>query len=215
MPTLRSLLFLAALAIGAAGAADAGSLEVTVLDKDGKPTPNAVVVVTASGTGAPSAPHEVVIGQQNMRFQPAVSLVAVGARARFVNNDAWEHHVRSSAAGALQFGTEGGFELRLEGRAEGKPAKTADAVFAKAGPVLLGCHLHSSMRGYVYVTDSPWAGLTGAEGSVTVQVPPGPATIKVWHADQLVDIAPQQTSVTDAPQKATMQLSIVPRGRRI
>ncbi|RYF81735.1 MAG: plastocyanin [Comamonadaceae bacterium] len=205
----------AALLLCIAGTAAAGPLEITVLDKDGRPTPNAVVVVLASGSGSPAAPREMVINQQNMRFQPAVSLVAVGAKARFVNNDAWEHHVRSSAAGATQFGTEGGFELRLDGKVEGKPAKSAEAVFDKAGPVLLGCHLHSSMRGFVYVTDSPWAGLTGTDGAVTLQVPNGPATIKVWHADQLIDIAPQQTAVTDAPAKATMQLSIVPRGRRI
>ncbi|RZL62603.1 MAG: plastocyanin [Variovorax sp.] len=204
-----------ALLLGAAQASLAASVEVTVVDRDGKPAPNAVVVVVATGSGAPSAPREVTISQQNMRFQPLVSLVAVGAKARFVNNDAWEHHVRSSAAGATQFGTEGGFELRLEGKLEGKPARTADAVFDKAGAVLLGCHLHSSMRGYVYVTDSPWAAVTGADGKATIEVPPGPATIKVWHPDQLADIAPQQTTVTSAPLKATMQLSVVPRGRRI
>lgn len=213
--TFRSLFLTAALLLGAAHAALAASVEVTVVDRDGRPAPNAVVVVIATGTGAPSAPREVTISQQNMRFQPLVSLVAVGAKARFVNNDAWEHHVRSSAAGATQFGTEGGFELRIDGKAEGKPARSADAVFDKAGAVLLGCHLHSSMRGYVYVTDSPWTGLTGADGKVTIEVPPGPATIKVWHPDQLADIAPQQTTVTGAPIKATMQLSVVPRGRRI
>lgn len=215
MSSIRSLIFSAALSLVAAGAGHAGSIEVTVLDRDGKPAPNAVVIVVAAGTGNPSAPREAVISQQNMRFQPLVSLVAVGAKARFVNNDAWEHHVRSSAAGAQQFGTEGGFELRLDGKAEGKAAKTADAVFDKPGAVLLGCHLHSSMRGYVYVTNSPWVGMTAAEGRVTIEVPSGPATIKVWHPDQLVDIAPQQTSITDASQKATMQLSVVPRGRRI
>lgn len=213
--TFRNLLLQAALSLAATHAAFAGALEVSVLDKDGKPTPNAVVVVLASGTGAPAAPRETVIVQQNMRFQPQVSLVAVGAKARFVNNDLWEHHVRSSAAGAMQFGTEGGFELRMDGKVEGKPAKTADAVFDKPGAVLLGCHLHGSMRGYVYVTDSPWVGLTNGEGVVTLQVPSGPITIKVWHPDQLVDIAPQQTTATDGARKATMQLSIVPRGRRI
>lgn len=38
-----------------------------------------------------------------MRFVPALTLVGLGAKVRFVNNDLWEHHVRTSAAGVAQF----------------------------------------------------------------------------------------------------------------
>ena len=136
-----------------------------------------------------------------MRFVPAVSLVAPGAKAHFVNNDPWDHHVRASAAGVSQFdaGPAGGFELMISGKPEGKPGKTADASFDKPGAVLLGCHLHSSMRGHVYVSDSPWAALTGTDGLATLDVPDGAASIKVWHADQLIDIAPLQV---DAGRRA-------------
>jgi hypothetical protein len=62
--------------------------------------------------------------------------------------------------------------------------------------VLLGCHIHGSMRGHVYVSDSPWAALTGTDGVAQLeQVPEGAAQIKVWHADQLIDIAPQAYTV--------------------
>ena len=191
-------------------------MQVTVLDREGKPVVNAVVVVVsaASATAStPGLPKDVVIGQQNMRFVPAISLVAVGARAHFVNNDPWEHHVRASAAGIAQFNDDaaGGFELRIDGKVDGKPAKSADAVFDKPGAVLLGCHLHNSMRGYVYVSDSPWASLTSPEGVASLDVPEGAAIIKVWHPDQLIDIPAQQTTVTAAPAKATMQLSVVCR----
>ena len=72
------------------------------------------------------------------------------------------------------------------------------------------------MRGHVYVSDSPWTVLTGADGIANVeQIPDGGAQIKVWHADQLLDIAPQQTTVSATPGKATMQLTVVPRRRRI
>ena len=37
----------------------------------------------------------------------------------------------------------------------GKPAKAAHATFDRPGPVLLGCYLHASMKGHVYVSDSP------------------------------------------------------------
>ncbi len=198
----------------------AGNLQVLVLDKEGKPVPDAVVVVVPVNKGAPKAalPTQVTISQEKMRFIPAVSVVAVGARASFINNDPWEHHVRASAAGLAQFSTanSGGFELRIDGKPDGKPGKAADGVFEKAGAVLLGCHIHGSMRGHVYVSDSPWAVLTGADGIANVeQIPDGGAQVKVWHADQLLDIAPQQTSVSAAPGKVTMQLSVVPRRRRV
>ena len=194
---------------------------VQVLDKEGKPASDAVVVVVpASKTGSPKTPlpSQVTIYQEKMRFVPAVSLVALGAKAQFVNNDPWEHHVRASAAGVAQFNAAAadGFELRLDGKPEGKPAKTAEALFNKAGAVLLGCHIHGSMRGHVYVSESPWAVLTGADGLAQLeQLPEGPAQIKVWHADQLIDIAAQPYTVAASPGKITLQLSVVPRRRRI
>ena len=106
--------------------------------------------------------------------------------------------------------------MRLDGKPEGKPAKTAEATFSKPGAVLLGCHIHGSMRGHVYVSDSPWAALTGADGVAQLeQVPEGAAQIRVWHADQLIDIAAQAYTVTASPGKLTLQLSVVPRRRRI
>lgn len=217
---LPSALFLIA-ACSISTWATARNLSVQVLDKEGKPTPDAVVVVMpVSKTGVPKTPlpTQVTIYQEKMRFLPAVSVVAVGAKAQFVNNDPWEHHVRASAAGVSQFnaGAGEGFELRLDGKPEGKPAKTAEATFNKAGAVLLGCHIHGSMRGHVYVSESPWAVLTNADGVAQIdQLPEGAAQIKVWHADQLIDIAPQTHTVTASPGKLTLQLSVVPRRRRI
>lgn len=214
-----SLFFIAACALPIWAAA--GNISVQVLDKEGKPTPDAVVIVMPSAkTGTPKnpLPAQVTIYQEKMRFVPAVSVVALGAKAQFVNNDPWEHHVRASAAGVAQFNAAAGegFELRLDGKPEGKPAKTADATFTKAGAVLLGCHIHGSMRGHVYVSESPWATLTGADGvALLEQLPEGAAQIKVWHADQLIDIAPQSYVVTASPGALTLQLSVVPRRRRI
>ena len=211
---------LLAFALGAlALSAQAGALKVTVLDKEGKPVPDAVVVLVPAGPGAPKPlPMKVTILQEKMRFSPAVSLVGVGAQATFVNNDPWEHHVRASAAGFQNFDSAatGGFELRLDGKAEGKPAHHVEAKFDKAGPVLLGCHLHASMRAHVFVSDTPWASVSGSEGVASFEsVPAGPVKIRVWHADQLLDLPPQQVTLTATPANATMQLQVVPRRRRV
>jgi plastocyanin len=211
---------LAALALAAfAFSVQAGALKVTVLDKEGRPVPDAVVVLAPSAPGTPAPlPDHVTITQQNMRFVPAVSLVRVGAVGTFVNNDPWEHHVRASAAGILNFDapSSGGFELRLDGKANGKPAQSAEANFDAPGPVLLGCHLHASMKAHVFVSDTPWAALSGEDGSASfAAVPEGPVRIRVWQADQLLELPAQQMTLTAAPAKATVQLQVLPRRRRV
>jgi plastocyanin len=212
----RSLIALALLALAGA-VAQAGALKVSVLDKDGKPLPNAVVVLAPAQPGTPRAlPLQATIVQEKMRFVPAVTLVGVGARASFVNNDPWEHHVRASPAGAQNFDSHagGGFELRLDGKVANKPAASAEAHFDKAGAVLLGCHLHASMRGHVFVSDTPWAALSGADGTVSFDaVPDGPVRVRVWHPDQLFEPAPQQLVLTAAPAQATLKLNVVQRRR--
>jgi hypothetical protein len=83
------------------------------------------------------------------------------------------------------------------------------------GAVLLGCFIHGSMSGHVYVAESPWTVKTEANGVAVIDdVPDGAATVKVWHAVQLVDKAPQNLTVGAAPAKVTFQLDIVPRRRR-
>ena len=220
MPTFKKLFFTAITL--ALGAAHAGSLQVSVIDKEGKPVPNAVVVVVPNNkTAQPKTalPREATIVQEKMQFIPAVSVLPVGAKARFVNNDPWDHHVRSSPAGLGQFNTtNAGFELRLEGKSDGKPAKFTDVTLDKAGIIgatLLGCFIHGSMRGYVYVSDSPWAAKTGAEGTAVFDdLPDGPAQFKVWQADQLVDVPAQNITISAAPVKASQQLSVVQRRQR-
>jgi plastocyanin len=214
-----SRLLVAMLLAATALAAHAGSLQVSVFDKEGKPVPDAVVVLVPAAGGVPrqALPTRVTINQEKMRFVPAVSLVAVGGKGNFVNNDPWAHHVRASPAGALEFNKSGGgFEMLLDGKREGKPPRSGEATFDKAGPVLLGCHLHASMRGHVYVSDSPWAAVTAEEGTASFDaVPSGAVAVRVWQADQLIAVAPQQLTLTDAPAKTTVNLTVVPRRRRL
>lgn len=202
--------------------ATAGTLAVSVLDKEGKPVPDAVVVIVpaaAGGTPRFPLPLQAVVNQEKMQFIPAVTLVAMGAKVQFVNNDPWDHHVRSSPAGLGQFNAgNAGFELRLEGKTDGKPSKGVEVALDKPGALgasLLGCFIHGSMRGYLYASESPWAAKTLADGSATFDdLPDGPAQIKVWQADQLVDLPPQQVSISATPAKSVMQLSVVPKRRR-
>lgn len=207
-----------------AGLAQAGTLEVLVLDKDGKPVPDAVVVVVPSGHGAAknAPPLSAVINQEKMQFVPAVSIVAVGAKVRFVNNDPWDHHVRLTAPGTSAAATPGatdGMSLRLEGKSVGKPASSTVLTMDKpgaTGAVLLGCFIHGSMSGHVYVAESPWTVKTEANGvAVLEDIPDGTATVKVWQAIQVVEKPPQTLVIGAAPAKLTVQLDVVPRRKRV
>ncbi|MDP3706861.1 MAG: plastocyanin [Polaromonas sp.] len=219
---MKKILLLSALA-ALSTCASAGNLVVSVIDREGKPVADAVVVVSpANKTVLPkkSLPLEATITQEKMQFLPGVTLVPVGAKVRFINNDPWDHHVRSSPAGMGQFNaSNAGFELRLEGKSEGKPAKPTDITLDKAGVMgatLMGCFIHGSMRGYVYASESPWASKTSAEGlAIFEDLPDGAAQIRVWQADQLLDVAPQQTTVGAALAKSVVQLSVVPRRRKL
>jgi plastocyanin len=219
---MKKAMLLTALATACAWAC-AGNLTVSVIDKDGKPVQDAVVVIIPANKSVrpkTAQPADATINQEKMQFIPAVSLLPVGAKVRFVNNDPWDHHVRSSPAGMGQFNTtNAGFELRLEGKPEGKPGKSADVTLDKAGVLgatLLGCFIHGSMRGYIYASESPWAMKTGADGIATFEdLPDGAAQIKTWQADQLLDVPVQNTTVSAAPAKATVQLTVVPRRRRV
>ena len=85
----------------------------------------------------------------------------------------------------------------------------------KPGPVLLGCHLHGSMRGHVHVTDSAWTLKTDADGLARFpNVPDGPARMRVWHVDQLIDLPQRTLQVSPAVVQDMVQLGVVPRRRR-
>lgn len=199
--------------------ATAGTLQITVTGKDGQPLTDAVVLVEpASGArGKPPPPVQTTIAQQKMQFVPAVSVVPVGSRVRLTNLDGWDHHVRGVPAGmaGLTAAPGAGFELRLAGQVSGQSPASAEVVLQQPGPLQLGCHLHGSMRGFVYVADTPWVTRTDALGVATLSdVPEGAARVRVWHPDQVVEGAAQPVQV-QAVSAVTVPTQVVPRKRRL
>jgi plastocyanin len=199
--------------------AQAATLQVTVLARDGQPLPDAVVILEPTASSRrPQAPPptELLVTQQKMQFVPALSVVPVGSRVTFTNLDRWEQHVRGLPAGlaGLTSAPGSGFELRLGGKVEGKLADSSTVTVDQAGPLQLGCHLHGSMRGSLYVTDTPWAVKTNADGVATLpDVPEGTARLRVWHADQLLEAAPTPLTVTPV-SALSVPTRIQPRRRR-
>ena len=214
-PSPRAVL--AAFALGlslAAGAALAGSVQVTVLNAEGRPASDTVVLVqpTASWLAQP-LPPTAVIEQKDIRFVPFVTVVPVGGSVRFVNLDSFDHHVRSQPGGPLgSVAPAKEFEFRLAAQRKGNNA-SPELRLEVAGTVVLGCHLHNSMRGHLFVSMTPWYGVTDDKGHVRIEgVPDGPVEIKLWHPDQLSDQVPLRVQV-NAATSAEAKLNFSPRRR--
>lgn len=186
--------------LAAPGAALAASaLSVTVFGADGKPVEGAVVMAEpASGRAAPAASAKAIMDQRNLMFVPDVLVVQTGTAVDFPNSDQVRHQVYS-------FSSAKPFQLALyAGRAH------APVVFDHAGLVTLGCNIHDSMVGYIWVTDSPWFGRTGANGTLQLRdIAPGEYTVRIWHA-RLAETGPQlQTRLRveeGAPSSASFHL---------
>jgi plastocyanin len=205
---------LAALALLAAPLAQAGTLQFTVQGADGRPAADTVVLVqpTASWPAQPM-PAPAVIEQRDTRFLPYVTVVPVGGSVRFVNNDRFDHHVRSQPGGPLgSVAPAREFEFRLPPQRRGNNT-SPDLKLEVAGTILVGCHLHNSMRGHIFIAPTPWFAVTDEQGRVRIEgVPDGQAEVKLWHPDQLVDQAALRLQVGGSVQ-GEGRLNFSPRRR--
>lgn len=174
--------------------AHAAPVSITVRGADGQPLAGAVVTVD-SPRAAPATPRGTyMMEQRNIAFSPHVLIVPVGASVAFPNRDRVRHHVYS-------FSKPKKFDLKLYGRED-----LRTVTFDKPGVVALGCNIHDTMSGFVFVTATPYAAQTAANGTATIaDVPPGGATVRVWHPSirgpgntlsQAVAVAPSGFSTT-------------------
>ena len=199
-----------------AASTQAATLHVTVTGADGKPAADTVVLVqpAAGGQGGVApAPTTVPIEQRDFRFWPYIAVVAPGGAVRFVNKDPYDHHIRTLPGGPLgNVAPVKTFEYRLA--ANGRSGDTSEAVkLDLPGSILLGCHLHGSMRGHVLVASSPWFAVTDERGRARVDgLPEGAVEMKLWHPDQISEQSAQK--LTLGPSLGTeARLNFTPRKR--
>ncbi len=86
-----------------------------------------------------------------------------------------------------------------------------DTRFDKVGTVVRGCHLHSSMRGHLFVSETPFVAVTDSDGRATIpDVPAGPADLRTWSPEQLVDQPSSAHQVTGAAASFDATLNFTP-----
>ena len=151
--------------------AGATSLEVLVLDGGGKPLAGAAVFLESREARLAARPlNNVNIVQSARQFLQPVTLVPVGSAVSFPNRDTVRHHLYS-------FSPVKKFELK---RYVGTPA--APVLFDQPGIAALGCNIHDHMAAWVVVVETPYYGLSGADGKLNLaRLPPGSYRLRTWH----------------------------------
>jgi len=137
-------------------------------------SPAVVVLEPAKGSGRRDAAGAATtvaleVGQRGLQFEPRVSVITRGRPLRFTNADPETHSVHVLAAGTVFNRSVG-------------PGQRQEYTPTRPGVLQVVCDVHSHMRAFVVVADSPWAKACDREGRFRFRdVPAGAYTLKVWH----------------------------------
>ena len=158
----------------------AASLALTISDAQGQPLADVVAAVYPDKEINYNQMPTAIMDQRNKMFDPKVLAIRVNTQVRFPNSDDVRHHVYS-------FSPAKKFELRLY------HGLTADPiVFDQAGTVVLGCNIHDSMIGYIYVLNTEYFAKADVNGTLTIQnLPEGEFQLELHHPD-LADDYPRE-----------------------
>ncbi len=192
--------------------AHAATVTVVVNGTDGQPAPNVVVqLLPAHPLPIKPSATPVVIAQHDIHFVPYLTAVPVGTTVHFSNQDPYDHHLRSEPGGPFgNIPPAREFEMRLAA-ASGDKVASSDLKFDKAGVIVLGCHLHSSMRGHLFVSETPYVAVTDANGrAVIADVPDGAAEMRTWSPEQLIEQAASQKQIAGAAMSVDTTLNFTP-----
>lgn len=157
-------------------------LSLKIVDKQGKPLENTVVVLPSIAAVPNKQP--LVMDQINRHFNPTVLTATAGQAVDFPNSDNVRHHVYS-------FSKAKPFEIKLY-----SGTKTSPVLFDSPGIIVLGCNIHDNMVGYILVSDGQWSAVSNSAGHVAL--PDGLSeaiTATIWHP-QMSDKGDNVQSIT-------------------
>jgi plastocyanin len=202
-PTARLLALLLAAGLALSLPAAAGNLTVQASAANGQPLADVVVYLESASARAAAQPlKNVEIVQRKRRFMPRVMVVPVGSTVSFPNLDNVRHHVYS-------FSPAKTFELKLYA---GTPP--APVLFDKPGIAVLGCNIHDAMVAWLVVVETPYHGVTDAEGRITLAgVPPGSYRLRSWHPGLPHGSPAQDAALQVGPGEETVPVKLAVAGR--
>lgn len=135
---------------------------------NGKPASQAIVIFQGEEKSKPLA--KAVVDQRDRTFIPHISVVTVGTKVEFPNNDVVFHNVFTEFHSTK-------FDLGIYPKGTSK-----SQVFARTGLAVIMCSIHPEMSAYVMVVDTPYYAITDRSGRYTIHgVPAGRYNVEVWH----------------------------------
>lgn len=151
----------------------AAALELVIEDQHGNKLENTIIELNFNAQQlAQSNLPLATMDQVHKQFMPELLIVQKGQQVDFPNSDNIRHHVYS-------FSQAKPFQLKLY---SGQPK--APITFDNQGVVVLGCNIHDSMVGYIYVAGSKHVYKTNKQGKVILPDNQFPIELSVWHALQ-------------------------------
>lgn len=152
--------------------ATAGEFDFLVTNEQGEALETAVIEPVSETAASLGAQPVAVIDQVNKRFKPAQLLITTGQDVDFPNSDNIRHHVYS-------FSQAKTFELKLYADTPEQPVN-----FPEHGVVVLGCNIHDTMIGYIFVSNHPDTVSTDETGQATLNTEANMTSVRVWHKHQ-------------------------------
>ncbi|MGR3982719.1 methylamine utilization protein [Pseudoalteromonas sp. 1181_04] len=151
----------------------AQDVTLNIVDQHGQPLKNAVVELVSEGGNKSSQQLPVLIMDQvDKQFSPTLLIAQQGQQVNFPNSDNIRHHVYS-------FSQAKPFQLKLY---SGQPE--SPITFENQGVVVLGCNIHDSMLGYIYVAKSADVYQSDELGNVPLNGLTLPVKLSLWHSLQ-------------------------------
>jgi plastocyanin len=191
--------------------AAAATLEISVVDEQGRPIEGVAVYATPAGgpaehagTGAAAADSETmpkaIMDQHDLQFVPHLLVVQTGTEIAFPNGDDVSHHVYS-------FSQTKPFELALY-----KGNVYPPVTFDRPGVVVLGCNIHDGMLGYIVVVDTPHFAQTDEQGvALLAEVPSGDYVLAAWTPRARPAALPPTQQLTVAQGTVAAEIRITGR----
>lgn len=181
-------MFLAALLVSFPSWAE--DYKFSIVDQHGTALSKAVVEPIEIGSLSLDK-HETlrIVDQIDKQFSPQQLVILAGDSVEFPNSDNIRHHVYSFSKARV-------FELKLYADKPKRPV-----VFIEPGVVVLGCNIHDTMIGYIYIAKSNHTQETDDNGRAELQLDHPIKTVSVWHAQQASGAESQQLIDLAALQK--------------
>ncbi|PHR18924.1 MAG: hypothetical protein COA41_09065 [Sphingopyxis sp.] len=152
--------------------------------------PLSMAVISAPGASKPAVHQDRIMDQVNVAFEPHVLVINQGDSVSFPNSDNMRHHVYS-------FSKPKPFEIKLYAD---RPEAPVD--FNTPGIVVLGCNIHDTMIGYIYVSSTPQVTITDKNGVAQIQLDEPPSVLNVWHERHSLIESTQMELTGDALKSA-------------